>query len=103
MASSTTISQLIPLLSTTPYLLAYALPLLFISLLLTFSGTFLTLDRSRSFPPTDGAVKGGKGYAALPKPGALSFDKTKKTIRKLNWILEGGIGGLAGGYVFGRE
>ncbi|KAH9480215.1 hypothetical protein JR316_0006813 [Psilocybe cubensis] len=101
MASSTTISQLTPLLSTTPYLLAYALPLLLLSLILTFSGTFLTLDRSRSFPPTDGAVKGGKGYAALPKPGTLSLEKTKKTLRRLHWILEGGIGGLAGGYVFG--
>ncbi|PPQ88396.1 hypothetical protein CVT25_011275 [Psilocybe cyanescens] len=100
MASSTTSSQLTPLLSTKPYLLVYALPLLFISLLLTFSGTFLTLDRSRSFPPTDGAVKDGKGYAALSKPGALSFDKTKRT-RRFNWILEGGIGGLAGGYAFG--
>ncbi|KDR82403.1 hypothetical protein GALMADRAFT_58295 [Galerina marginata CBS 339.88] len=91
------VSQLTPLLPTTPYLLAYALPLLLLSLLLTFAGTFLTLDRSRSFPPTDAAAASGKGYAAVP--GTLAFEKPKKS--RLTWMLEGGIGGLAGGYAFG--
>jgi len=74
------------LLPTTPYLLAYSLPLLFLSLLLTFAGAFLTLDRSRSFPPR---------YDAIPS----AFDRPKNT--KLSWLLEGGIGGLAAGYAFG--
>ncbi|KAF8904081.1 hypothetical protein CPB84DRAFT_1773356 [Gymnopilus junonius] len=91
-------SQLTPLLPTTPYLLAYTLPLLLLSLLLTFAGTFLTLDRSRSFPPTYGAAATGKGYATVP--GGLSFEKTKKG-KGLNWYLEGGFGGLAAGYIFG--
>jgi hypothetical protein len=74
------------LLPSTPYLLAYSLPLLFLSILLTFAGTFLTLDRSRSFPPR---------YDTIPG----SFDRRNKT--KFNWLLEGGIGGLAAGYAFG--
>ncbi|KAF4617456.1 hypothetical protein D9613_005711 [Agrocybe pediades] len=101
-SSSTTttmpIVQLTPLLDSTPYLLAYALPLLFISLLLTFSGTFLTLDRSRSFPPaktTSGSST--KGYTTVP--GSYLSETIKG--RKFKWILEGGIGGLAGGFAFG--
>lgn len=77
------------LLSPTPYSLAYILPLLCLSSVLTFSGTFLTLDRSRSFPSK-------ADYAALP--GA--FEKTKQ--RKFVWYFEGGIGGLACGYTTGR-
>ncbi|KAK0221493.1 hypothetical protein IW262DRAFT_1374225 [Armillaria fumosa] len=76
--------SLTTLLPPTSYLLAYALPLLLLSLLLTFSGAFFTLDRTRQFPPR---------YDAMP--GA--FDSAKK----LKWILEGGIGGLAIGYAFG--
>jgi hypothetical protein len=61
-----------------PFDLAYSIPLLLLSLILTFAGTFLTLDRTRSFTPKD--------------------TSTRKTapIR-----LEGGIGGLAAGYTFG--
>jgi len=88
------LSQLIPLLPSTPYLLAYTLPLLLISLILSFAGTFLTLDRSRSFPPQGT----GKAYTSLAIPGALDGPKTK---RKLSWALEGGAGGLMGGFVFG--
>ncbi|KAF8968937.1 hypothetical protein BDZ97DRAFT_1902721 [Flammula alnicola] len=91
------LSQLTPLLSSTPYLLAYAIPLLLLSIFLTFSGTFFTVDRSRTFPPTDSGAE--NGYAALPAPGAFtSFDKPK---RRFNWVLDGGVGGLAGGYAFG--
>lgn len=94
--SSDTISQLPLLLPTAPYLLAYALPLLLLSLILTFAGTFLTLDRTRTFPPSSGA---GSTYAPLPIPGGF----TKKPIKSLasKWVLEGGLGGLIGGYAFG--
>jgi len=91
---STSPSQLIPLLLTTPYLLAYCIPLLLLSSILTFAGTFLTLDRSRSFPPSSEG-----DYAVLPTPGA--FGK-KQAERRFRWPLEGGVGGLLGGYAFGR-
>ncbi|KAF9523919.1 hypothetical protein CPB83DRAFT_820899 [Crepidotus variabilis] len=86
--------QLTPLLPSSPYLLPYALPLLLLSIVFTFAGTFLTLDRTRTFPKkSEGAV-----YASLPVPGALEPPKKK---RKLSWVLEGGVGGLIGGYLFG--
>lgn len=78
--------QLIPLLPSTPYRLAYSLPLLLLSLVLTFAGTFFTLDRTRSFP--------SRG-TTLP----LNLSSPKK--RKWTWIFEGGVGGLIGGYLFG--
>lgn len=82
-------SKLTVLVPSTAYLLAYTLPLLLASVLLIFAGSFLTLDRTRSFPPSE-------EYSSLP--GA--FDgKTKK--RKISWRLEGGVGGLAVGYAFG--
>ena len=74
------------LLPSTGYLLSYSLPLLFLSILLTFAGAFLTLDRTRSFAPHYSALPGG-------------FDTKSK--KKFHWLLEGGIGGLATGYVFG--
>ncbi|KXN83118.1 hypothetical protein AN958_01789 [Leucoagaricus sp. SymC.cos] len=83
--SSPNLTYLLP---TTPYTLAYSLPLLCLSFLLTFTGTFLMLDRSRSFPPST-------DYSALP--GA--FEKNRKY--KLVWFLEGGAGGLACGYTTG--
>lgn len=86
--------SLISLLFTTPYVLIYALPLLLFSLILTFAGTFLTLDRSRSFPPSSEV-----DYAALPIPGTFSQNKTE---HRFIWLLEGGVGGLLSGYVFGR-
>ncbi|TFK39065.1 hypothetical protein BDQ12DRAFT_682957 [Crucibulum laeve] len=89
--ADSSVAKLTDLLSSTSYVLTYALPLLLLSLVLTFAGTFLTLDRSRSFPPR------GPGYTALPIPGA--FDSPKK--KKFAWMLEGGVGGLAGGYTFG--
>ena len=78
--------NLTTLLSSTSFALAYSLPLLFLSLLITFSGTFFTLDRTRQFAPKQDATL----------PGA--FDAPKKTLK---WRLEGGIGGLAIGYTFG--
>ncbi len=72
------------LLPSTSYLLAYSIPLLLLSVVLTFAGTFLILDRTRSFAPN---------YDALP--GAF------KRARKVSFTLEGGVGGLAVGYAFG--
>jgi len=86
--------SLISLLITTPYVFTYAIPLLLFSLILTFAGTFLTLDRSRSFPPSSEG-----DYAVLPTPGTFG---QKQTERKFKWLLEGGVGGLLGGYAFGR-
>ncbi|TFK23422.1 hypothetical protein FA15DRAFT_670531 [Coprinopsis marcescibilis] len=83
--------KLILLLPSVPYTLAYTLPLLLLSTLLVFSGTFLTLDRTRSFPPRQGA-----DYSAVP---GLFELKPKK--RRFSWHLEGGIGGIAIGYTFG--
>ncbi|KAJ7206457.1 hypothetical protein C8J57DRAFT_1404318 [Mycena rebaudengoi] len=80
-----TVSTLTSLLPTPSYLLAYALPLLFLSLILTFAGAFLTLDRTRSFP--------AERYGVLP--GA--FEQKKR----FNWLLEGGVGGLTIGHAFG--
>ncbi|KAJ7103765.1 hypothetical protein C8R44DRAFT_887282 [Mycena epipterygia] len=78
-------STLTALLPSTSYLLAYSLPLLFLSILLTFAGAFLTLDRTRSFP--------AERYGVLP--GA--FEQKKR----IHWFLEGGVGGLAAGHAFG--
>ncbi|KAF7377735.1 hypothetical protein MSAN_00196500 [Mycena sanguinolenta] len=80
---TTTLTTLLP---STSYLLAYSIPLLLLSLLLTFAGAFLTLDRSRSFP--------AERYGVLP--GA--FEQQKK---RIHFLLEGGVGGLAAGYAFG--
>jgi hypothetical protein len=77
------------LLPSTPYLLAYALPLLFISLPLAFAGAFLTLDRTRVFTPRKDAAHVSNSNGTLRR-------------RRLLLMMEGGIGGLAGGYLFGR-
>ncbi|KAF5340640.1 hypothetical protein D9611_007480 [Ephemerocybe angulata] len=80
-------SKLTVLVPITAYTLAYTLPLLLISILLIFAGSFLTLDRTRSFPPAE-------DYTTLPG----TFD-TKK--RRIHLRFEGGIGGSAIGYAFG--
>jgi hypothetical protein len=85
--------MLTDLFPSTAYLLAYALPLLFISIPLAFAGAFLTLDRTRVFTPRKDA-----GYEADTTLMNGSFQKS----RKMLLLLEGGLGGLAGGYVFGR-
>ncbi|KAI5891747.1 uncharacterized protein SCHCODRAFT_01038712 [Schizophyllum commune H4-8] len=87
----TTTLTLVSLLGSSPssaFALAYALPLLFLSILLTFAGTFLTLDRTRSFPHPS--------YKAIPG----SLDALK---RRITFALEGGAGGLAIGYSFGVQ
>jgi hypothetical protein len=73
--------ELTALLPSSAYTLAYTIPLLLSSLCTTFAGAFLTLDRTRSFPP--------------------KYDSILIPPSKFHWLLEGGIGGLAAGYVFG--
>ncbi|KAF8639381.1 hypothetical protein AX17_001537 [Amanita inopinata Kibby_2008] len=86
--NTTVTTELTTLVPSTTYTLIYALPLLLISLLLIFAGTFLTLDRTRSFAPK------GKYFSTA------SYDLRRKK-RWRWWWLEGGVGGLAAGYVFG--
>ncbi|KAI9064645.1 hypothetical protein FKP32DRAFT_1591267 [Trametes sanguinea] len=79
------------LLSSSPYLLAYALPLLFISLLLTFAGAFLTLDRTRAFAPR---------YDALQPPETSRIQHAEVVVKRV-FRLEGGVGGIAIGFATG--
>jgi hypothetical protein len=88
-----TTTSLPALLPSTGYLLAYALPLLVLSVPLTFAGAFLTLDRTRVFAPRNDA-----GFEAdLPDISA-----SRRRRRRFLLLLEGGLGGLIGGYLFGR-
>ena len=95
MTSNTTSNESYDLLSSllpsSPYALAYALPLFFLSVLLTFAGAFLTLDRTRSFPPT-------ASPQTARKPKRVCSDLIPS---KWSAVLEGGLGGLASGYIFG--
>ena len=84
-------STLSTLVVSTPLRLAYGVPLILISIPLLLAGTFLTLDRSRSFSPA---------HEVPPLPGA--FDHAKRKWRAL-FGLRGGVGGLASGYVFGGK
>jgi len=77
---SQTVSKLLP----SPYHIVYASLLLAFSVPVTFAGAFLTLDRTRSFAPL--------GLASAP----LATKKSK-------WRLEGGVGGLLGGWLVGGE
>lgn len=92
MASNCSHCALGDLLDSTSYTLAYALPLLLISFVLTFAGTFLTLDRTRVFAPRRNAVK------SLPR----SASELKRIESSLRWLsmFEGGVGGIAAGYIF---
>ncbi|GJJ15619.1 hypothetical protein Clacol_009897 [Clathrus columnatus] len=71
--------------------LVYAGPLLLVSLVLTFVGTFLTLDRTRSF-----------STSRIDHESVLETSKPSTTKSKFLswWALEGGIGGLCGGWAF---
>ena len=82
--------ELTDLLPSTPYRLTYALPLLALSTLLAFAGAFLTLDRTRSFRPR---------RDPLHVPGSFGLSKRPRRVR---FYLQGGLGGLATGYSFGR-
>lgn len=83
--------ELTDLLPSQPYRLAYDLPLFALSILLTFAGAFLTLDRTRSFRPRSDP---------LYIPGSLNLTKRPKRGR---FYLQGGLGGVAVGYSFGRK
>ncbi|KAI0698084.1 hypothetical protein BC835DRAFT_1413230 [Cytidiella melzeri] len=80
--------DLLSLLPNTSYTLAYALPLFIVSIILTFAGCFLTLDRTRTFPSSVQAQA-----PPTKKPSLLS--------RLQPLYLGGGIGGCCGGYAFG--
>ncbi|KAH9849519.1 hypothetical protein C2E23DRAFT_839591 [Lenzites betulinus] len=89
--SAHTQATLTALLPSSPYLLAYALPLLSLSLLLTFAGAFLTLDRTRVFAPR---------YDALSPPETTKIQHAEAAVKRV-LRLEGGIGGAAIGFVTG--
>ncbi|KAH6918309.1 hypothetical protein BKA70DRAFT_1088986 [Coprinopsis sp. MPI-PUGE-AT-0042] len=91
-APNTNTAKLTSLLQTTPYTLAFSLPLLLLSTVLVFAGTFLTLDRTRRFAP-----KQEPGYKAID--GLFEVKPKKRRFPK--WYLEGGVGGLIIGYAFG--
>ncbi|PIL22324.1 hypothetical protein GSI_15012 [Ganoderma sinense ZZ0214-1] len=84
----TTLSSLLP---SSSFLLAYSLPLLFLSLLLAFAGAFLTLDRTRAFAPR---------YDALRPPEATRIQHAEVLFKNV-FRIEGGVGGTALGFVFG--
>jgi len=65
-----------------PYQLVYAVPLLVLSLPITFAAAFLTLDRTRTFTPMSVAV-------STPSCGP--------------WRFQGGVGGMLGGWALGGE
>ncbi|KAI0345729.1 hypothetical protein BDW22DRAFT_908368 [Trametopsis cervina] len=80
--------DLLSLLPNSPYTLAYALPLFIVSLILTFAGCFLTLDRTSVFP------------SSIPSQ-AIPI-ATSSFLSRLHLLsLGGGIGGLCAGYAFG--
>ncbi|TFK86845.1 hypothetical protein K466DRAFT_492029 [Polyporus arcularius HHB13444] len=88
---STAETTLSSLLSSSSFLLAYALPLFFLSLLLTLAGAFLTLDRTRTFAPR---------YDAL-SPSETTKIQHAEVLFKRIFRIEGGIGGIALGFVTG--
>ena len=79
--------RLTDLLPTHGYLLPYALSLFFASLVLTFAGAFLTLDRTRSFAPA----------------GNVFQDRQKSTYRLIASFTRGGTGGILTGFIFGSK
>ncbi|KAH9912699.1 uncharacterized protein BXZ73DRAFT_56051 [Epithele typhae] len=89
--SSNATTTLASLLSSSSFLLAYTLPLLFLSLLLAFAGAFLTLDRTRAFAPR---------YDALRPPETTKVQHAEIVLQSV-FRLEGGIGGIAVGFVTG--
>ncbi len=90
MSSNETYDMLSSLLPSTSYMLAYSLPLLFVSALLTFAGAFLTLDRTHSFPSSNAS----SDHSSHGK-------RTCLTSFRWSSFLEGGVGGLCSGYAFG--
>jgi hypothetical protein len=75
--------ELTQVLATEAFVLPYAILLLLLSLVLTFAGSFLTLDRTRSFAPA---------ADVYPKPKS----------HFIRSFFHGGVGGLITGFTFGR-
>ncbi|EMD39743.1 hypothetical protein CERSUDRAFT_112033 [Gelatoporia subvermispora B] len=93
MPVNTTLVSFTALLGSKSYTLAYALPLLCLSLVLTFAGAFLTLDRTRSFVPRATGM-------LLHTDNPTKLREVETNMRRI-FFLEGGVGGLATGYTFG--
>jgi hypothetical protein len=79
-AAMTPVGELTALLPSKSKCLIYAVPLLIVSILLTSAGTFLLLDRARSFSPRNDV-----------------FSKDSAPAASHLFRLEGGLGGLAVG------
>jgi len=114
-------------LTTKGAVLAYALPLLFVSFTVTFAGTYLTFDRTRSFPPLEnpeepvvldipgadmerGGTKDRGGAhtweklrfeSQVPKANPRFARLIRSHKNKVKWRLEGGVGGLLTGSILG--
>lgn len=97
LANSSSVTSLVE--TSNPFLLAYSLPLLLLSIVIAFSGTFLTLDRTRTFAPRDDrdAIS-----TSLPSAGTFNVEKKARALFR-KFRLDGGLGGIAVGYVFGCE
>lgn len=96
--------------SSTAFRLIYSLPLLLFSIVITFAGTFLTLDRTRVFPSKKGEDDTFQYmYDEVKSTGGKKKKKKAKNENdvsfwsKLTWRLDGGLGGLLAGYIFARE
>lgn len=90
MASNDTNGLLSAALDSPPFLLAYTIPLLIISFIIAFAGTFLTIDRTRTFAPV-----------AELNGSTPSSNKLNPFPRNFYLFFEGGIGGIATGFAFG--
>lgn len=89
MAHNSSYDLLSSLLPTNSFTLAYVLPLLFVSVPLTFAGAFLIFDRTRVFPPH--------------APSRSTSRRETYWLSSAHWtlFLRGGLGGLFSGYTFG--
>ena len=101
------LSPVTALLESSGFRLAYALPLLLSSIIITFAGTFLTLDRTRVFPSNKGQ-QGSYPYMFDEVNSKVKKRGKKTKGRETSWSswsyrLDGSVGGLLAGYLFGRE
>jgi len=89
MTSNDTNASLSSLLDSSSFLLAYTVPLIIVSVVITFAGAFLTLDRTRTFAPS--------------APGTSNPQNTKHNVIPfaVYMFFEGGVGGIATGFAFG--
>ena len=109
----------------TPYVLAYSLPLLLISIPYTFLGAYLTLDRTRSFAPINrhnpepeddpiddlrdriaGMLQSYRSNGVRSSPlrglyGGRHAHKREEKITGTKWRFGGGVGGIMAGWLCG--